>query len=520
VPDRDSVGNGVQGSRAAIDAADAVSSPLRSGPHATLRGRLILGAIIGLLAAAVVFAIVSSDLIRSQTARASRASFDQQAERVAALISTKTEEQAIAGNCQNYTPADLQAFVGPGAHLFIDSPPLCPGGTHPQENLLAADGVKIDPSALASQGYQHVDFRAPGATTPTVATAAPVRVAGQSVGAIILTKPASAVSTSWSEVVPNLLLGAVIGFVPALALTLLITSRLTRPLREMEFAVDRVAGGDLTASVPPAGTEELDHVARAFNSMVGRLRERDDRARAFLMNVTHDLRTPLTAIRGHAAALRDGIVPPGQVDRSLGAIESEAKRLEDMVSDLLDLARIDADQFRIAPTTVNPGEILTEARAAQMAVADHHRVEFEQQISPLTSLVTDPKRFRQIIDNLLENAIRWTPAGGTVTLEAHTPTSGGISVTVADTGPGVPTAQREAIFAAFHAQASPDGRTGAGLGLAICRQLARALGGEVHVEEASHGGAAFVVQLPATAPPHAHTPLPNGESATGASPLS
>ena len=152
---------------------------------------------------------------------------------------------------------------------------------------------------------------------------------------------------------PPLLLATLIGLIPALALTLWVTGRLTRPLREMEAAADRVAGGDLTVSVPPAGTEELDHVATAFNAMVERLREREDRSRAFLMNVTHDLRTPLTAIRGHVAALRDGIVPADQVDRSLGAIESEATRLSSMVSDLLDLARIDANQFRIAPTRVD-----------------------------------------------------------------------------------------------------------------------------------------------------------------------
>jgi two-component system sensor histidine kinase BaeS len=455
-------------------------------------------------------------MIRSQTAQASRKSFDQQAERVAALIGTQTQEQAIAGVCRTYTSADIEAFVGPGARLFIDSAPLCPGGAHPQKDLLPATAVHIDSQTLARQGYQHVDFRAPGATSPTVATAAPILVDGQSIGAVILTKPESAITSSWSAVAPDLLLAAALGLLPGLALTLWITSRLTRPLREMEAAADRVAGGDLTASVPPAGTEELDHVAQAFNSMVSRLRERDDRARAFLMNVTHDLRTPLTAIRGHAAALRDGIVPPDQVDRSLGAIESEATRLGAMVSDLLDLARIDADQFRIAPMTVNPDEILADAQAAQMAIADRRRIDLTQQIAPLEPVVTDPKRFRQIIDNLLENALRWTPVGGSVTVTADSTSDGGLSVTVADSGPGVPPDQREAIFAAFHSRPSPDGRSGAGLGLAICRQLARTLGGDVHVADTSGAGAAFVVQLPATAPTHAHTTLPDGDPATDA----
>lgn len=468
-----------------------------------MRGRLLLGAVVSLLAAALVFAIVSSGLIRSEAAHTSRQTFDDQAKRIAALIGTATLEQALTGVCRSYTTADLQAFVGPGAHLYVDSPPLCPGSGQPLENLPIATRTLIDTQVLASKGYQHVDFKVPGATAPTVATAAPILVAGKQVGAVILTKPASAVSTSWSEVAPPLLLATLIGLVVAFALTLWITSRLTRPLRTMEAAADRVAAGDLAASVPPAGTEELDHVARAFNGMVTRLREREDRSREFLMNVTHDLRTPLTAIRGHAAALRDGIVPADEVDRSLGAIDSEAARLSAMVSDLLDLARIDANQFRIEPATVNPGEVLDEAYAAQAAVADGRGIALSTDIGELPMIVTDGDRFRQIIDNLITNAIHWTPAGGTVRLAADAVPAGGIRVQVADSGPGVPEDRRERVFAPFHSEPGPDGHTGSGLGLAICRQLARTLGGDVVITDASGGGACFVVTLPDAPPPDA-----------------
>ena len=305
------------------------------------------------------------------------------------------------------------------------------------------------------------------------------------------------------EVAPPLLLATLIGLIVAFALTLWITSRLTRPLRTMETAADRVAAGDLSASVPPAGTEELDHVARSFNAMVTRLREREDRSREFLMNVTHDLRTPLTAIRGHAAALRDGIVPAAEVDRSLVAIDSEAARLSAMVSDLLDLARIDADQFRIEPATVNPRDVLDEANAAQAAVADSRGIALTTDIGDLPMIVTDGGRFRQIIDNLITNAIHWTPAGGTVRLAARTVVDGGIRVEVADSGPGVREDRRERVFAPFHAEQGPDGHTGSGLGLAICRQLARTLGGDVVIIDADGGGACFVVTLPDAPPPGA-----------------
>jgi len=241
------VGDGIQGGRAALGGAHARTPRTTWALRQTLRGRLLLGAVIGLLAAAVVFAIASSSLIRSQTAQASRQSFDDQAVRIADLIGAETLEQTQTGVCHTYTSADLQAFVGPGARLFIDSPPLCPGTKQPLDNLLPATAVHIDTRTLVRQGFQHVDFKAPGATSPTVATAAPIVVSGQALGAIILTKPASAVSTSWSDVVPPLLLATLIGLLPALALTLWVTSRLTRPLREMEAAADRVASGDCQA---------------------------------------------------------------------------------------------------------------------------------------------------------------------------------------------------------------------------------------------------------------------------------
>ena len=317
----------------------------------------------------------------------------------------------------------------------------------------------------------------------------------------MLTKPQSLVATSWSDVVPNLLFAALIGLIPAVRLTLIFTRRLTRPLRTMEHAADSVAAGDLTTSVPPAGTRELNHLADAFNSMVDGLRERDARARTFLMNVTHDLRTPLTAIRGHAGALRDGVVPADRVDQSLVAIESEATRLESMVADLLDLARIDAHQFRVHPTRTPIARVLEEAITAHQPRAAARRISFDASIGPEITIVTDHERVRQILDNLLENALRWTPQDGAISAALTPLTGGAVRISIEDSGPGVAMSQREQIFSPFHSEQTPDGRTGSGLGLAICRQLARILGGDITVTDAAGGGAAFIVTLPANAPP-------------------
>ena len=137
------------------------------------------------------------------------------------------------------------------------------------------------------------------------------------------------------------------------------------------------------------------------------------------MRVTHDLRTPLTAIRGHAAALSDGIVPDDDVPRSLAAIEGEAARLETLVADLLDLARLDAHRFKLDLTRVEPTEVLDMAFDAMEAEAAMRGVAYERRIDDLAPVVTDETRVRQIMTNLLDNAIHWTPRGGTVRLEGR-----------------------------------------------------------------------------------------------------
>ena len=203
-------------------------------------------------------------------------------------------------------------------------------------------------------------------------------------------------------------------------------------------------------------------------------------AREFLMRITHDLRTPLTAIRGHAAALSDGIVPQEDIPRSLSAIEAETERLEIMVDDLLDLAKLDAHRFRLELDEVeDPRELLDAAFDAFESEAARQGVAYERVLGPLPPMVTDGQRVRQIVGNLLDNALRWTPEGGRVVLDAVPRAGGGLTVTVTDTGPGIPEAEREAIFEPFRSTRTPDGRHGSGLGLAISRQLARALGGDL-----------------------------------------
>ena len=474
-----------------------------AAPWRTLRGRLVLAAVAGLVTAAVVFAAVGAGLIRSQSQAVARGELDRQAQALAGIVSGQAERAAERGTefRSDYRPDALEALVGPEARVFYTGLQLTPGAERPTGGFPSVAADELDYEVLEQEGVQRIDFQLPGTDEAYEASAAPVYLGDAIFGAILLARPPGQLASAWPDVAGRVVGAAGIGLAVALALMLLLTRRITRPLTAMQTATHRVAEGDLRAELGRTGTQELDELASDFNLMVRRLAERDGETREFLMRVTHDLRTPLTAIRGHAAALSDGVVPQEDVLRSLAAIEGEATRLETLVADLLDLARLDAHRFKLDLARIEPADVLDRAFDAMEAEATARGVSYERRIDPMPTVVTDESRVQQIVVNLLDNALRWTPAGGTVRLEGRSLPSGGFAAAVTDTGPGVPDRDRERIFDAFLSLETPDGQRGSGLGLAISRQLARALGGDVRVEGREGAGSRFVLELPAKGAP-------------------
>ncbi len=477
------------------------AAPARRRPWASLSGRLTLGAVGGLLVAAIIFAGIAVSLIRSTATDQARNELDRQARAIAVLVSARVQSAFTTG--EEFRPGpigNLEILAGAETKLYYVGLNLSPGATAPTGGLPATVAHGLDPAVLVREGSQSFGFTPTGATVPTFAAATPVLVGSRYVGAVVLTRPQAKVTAAWGDVLVPILIATLLGLAVAVVLVLWTTRRATRPLRDLEAAAARVAGGDLHTEVVTGGAQELDAVARSFNAMVRQLARRDRLAREFLMRVTHDLRTPLTAIRGHALALADGLVPEEAIPRSLGAIESEATRLEVLVTDLLDLARMDAGRFTMHMVTVPAAGPLEQAGDALWLTAERRGVTLVVEISELPDIFTDPDRVQQVMTNLLDNAIRWTPEGGSVTLAARPSTDGGVIVEVADSGPGIAPEMRELVFEPFCSETTPDGSQGSGLGLAIARQLALALGGALDVGDAPGTGACFTLRLPAVAP--------------------
>src|SRR5256712_11245453 len=226
--------------------------------------------------------------------------------------------------------------------------------------------------------------------------------------------------------------------------------------------------------------------------MAARLSEAEQQERNFLMSVSHELRTPLTAIRGHVDALRDNVAAdPAVRAASLDMIASEGLRLERLVGDVLDLAKLEAHRFTLLQEEVDMERLCDQAYAAFGEEARRRGIEYDKRFEATPTIVSDGDRVLQIISNLLSNAFRWTPDGGRVELELAA-ANGRVSVAVDDSGPGVPAEERDRIFRPFWSRDD----SGTGLGLAIAHELAVALGGSIELDSRPGQGSRFKLVLP------------------------
>ena len=310
---------------------------------------------------------------------------------------------------------------------------------------------------------------------------------------MVVAKPVSQLRSRWVTLVERLALALTGGVIVAGLLGVYLSRRITDPLLRLSAAADEVAAGHYDVELPePSGGDEIAHLTARFRDMASKLAESEQLSRNFLMSVSHELRTPLTAIRGHVSALREGVFEdPGARDASLEVIGEEALRLERLVGDVLDLAKLDAHRFTVLHEEVDMEHLCERAYTAFGEEARRRGIDYRRDFHASPVIITDGDRVLQIISNLLSNAFRWTPEGGSVELELSA-SNGAVSVAVADTGPGITDEERDRIFRPFW---SRDGG-GTGLGLAIANELALALGGRIELRTEPGRGSRFELVLP------------------------
>ncbi|MFG2226333.1 ATP-binding protein [Streptomyces sp. NPDC048644] len=289
--------------------------------------------------------------------------------------------------------------------------------------------------------------------------------------------------------------GAALVLLVTVAVTVLAGIRLVRPLRALTAAVQRLEEGDADAQVQVTGADEIGRLSVAFNSMAGRRAELERLRRAMVSDVAHELRTPLSNIRGWLEAAEDGVVETD--DDLLASVLEEALLLQHIIDDLRDLSAADAGELRLSKAPVQVADVLAQTANAHRADADTSGVTLTVTADDGTLVDADPVRLRQMTGNLVSNAIRHTPRGGTVALRSQV-ANGSVRIDVADTGAGIAPDELPHVFDRFwRAEKSRSRQTGgSGLGLSIVRKLAEMHGGTVTARSTPGAGSVFRLTLP------------------------
>jgi signal transduction histidine kinase len=457
----------------------------------SLRFRLPALFLAGAALAGVVSTIISIGLFQDYTEDRLRAELRREARGLTILYAEEAERAIGAGGTtlrlsratRRFEQASGSQIYYVGLRIFFSQG----SGLRalPEDTVQWKDG-----------GIRTFEFTPPGAKRRFLAVSSPLRLAPREsyLGAIVVAKPTAELRDRWQTLIERLLLAGLVGIAVSAALAWYLSRRITKPVEALAEAANKIADGRYDIEVPRVSSrDEIGHLSARFGEMAARLQEAEELERNFLMTVSHELRTPLTAIRGHVEALREGVArDEASRSESLGVIAAEAARLERLVGDVLDLAKLDTRRFTLRREEVDMGRLLENAYSTFAEEARRRRIDYRQVIEARPVIVADGDRVLQIISNLLSNAFRWTPDGGRVEL-ALGQENGTISVAVQDSGPGIPKDDVDRIFRPFW---SRDG-LGTGLGLAIARELATAHGGHILLESEPGRGARFQLVLPA-----------------------
>jgi two-component system, OmpR family, sensor kinase len=324
---------------------------------------------------------------------------------------------------------------------------------------------------------------------------------GRNGGATVLTRPATDVTEAVEGTRRALVLPLLIGLTGAALAGAFAARRIARPLATAAAAARRLAAGERALPPgPPGGTAEAAELEKSLSALDGALADAERRQREFLLSVSHEIRTPLTVVTGYAEALADGVVGAAEAPEVGATLLAETRRLEEFTSDLLALARLEADDFRLEWTRTDLSEVVREAAVAWRVRAAAYGVllRAELPVGPVEA-VTDGFRVRQLLDGLIGNALRVVPAGAPVVLAARTGGVDGPEVEVRDGGPGLEPEDEAVAFdrGALRDRYRTTRPVGSGLGLAIAGRLAARLGGAIAVTgHGPEGGARFTVRLP------------------------
>ena len=465
--------------------------------------RILLGymLVLGVLSATLVTGLPS--IIRRALQSATGPVLAEQATRVGNRLGATRDPAALLRDMEGLMSAELMVTDASGKVVYEA---VRPGGSGERAVSRLGQTLPRDLISSALEGKPR-SFSRQLFDRQVVVGVAPWRQGGQISGAVVAWRPYLFDRASERAAITQIAIFALSGLGLAILLSLFLTQGIVRRLRRVGAAARALAEGDLTVRAPENDVDELGELGVSFNHMAERLQvvveglQKSERLRRELMAaISHELRTPITSIQGFAEALRDGIVTdPEKQQRYHAVIAVESERLGRLVRDLFDFAKLEAGQFDFRLVSLSPRPWLTE-------FAEHARTRLESQGLRLElwgdpgaePILGDRQRLDQVMDNLVDNAARYSPPGGTITIRAEAQ-AGLLRLSVEDQGPGIKPEDLPHVFERFFQGTTPGKKAGgAGLGLAIAQSIVTGHRGQIGVESQPGQGARFWFTLPRT----------------------
>lgn len=362
-----------------------------------------------------------------------------------------------------------------------------------QDSALASslNGKELSEALVKVLGGEEISLRTMVDGSPTFTVGVPFVQNDTVLGAVLIQTEVQYIESGIDTLMLQVVLFSLAVLVCAVVLTFLYVRSILKPLKQVTAAAKQMADGDFNARVEVThGTPEVEELSRSFNTMADKISETETSRREFVANVSHELRSPITSISGFVQGMEDGTIPPEEHTHYLSIVGDETKRLSKLIGQLLALSRLERDDAALTETDFDICEMLRRAIIRRMNDLDSKHLNVVCDFDGDNVFVHgDSDRIEQVVVNLLDNALKFTPDGGQITLSVHN-RDGKEHITVADNGVGILPEDRDKVFDRFFTadRAHTSGK-GTGLGLSICQRIMQMHGEQIYLEDTKEGSA-------------------------------
>ena len=308
----------------------------------------------------------------------------------------------------------------------------------------------------------------------------------------------SAMNEYLGDMFSTFILSAGLTLLLSSVLSIALTNRITRPLHDIGEAARRFGGGDFSARVAVSGDDEVTSLAQTFNSMAVNLESIDKSRSQFMGNIAHELRTPMTSVKGFVDGMLDGTIPPEMQHHYLEIVSQETGRLARLVQNMLDITKLEAGEYKVHARAYDVWESLTGVLLANEQRILAGKVTINDLAPVPTMVYADPDLVHQVVQNLMDNALKFTPPGGNIRFDVKRLQPGIVEVSITNTGEGISPEALPFVFQRFYKEDASRGlnANGSGLGLHICKVLITLSGGTIRVESKHGEWCRFIFTLP------------------------